>query len=132
MADAMTARILFIEDSGEEAFLAQYHLTRAGIRSEGRLVRDQLSQQRVLSSWAPDLIVADFTLSQFDGWTAYVTSGIFAPDVPFIFRSRNITKKRAQRARERGVLACVHKEDIERFNSLVNAALTRSTPALRR
>lgn len=127
----MTAQILFVEDSGEEVFLVQCYLTRAGIRSEGRLVQDQLSQQRVLSSWVPDLIVADFTLSQFDGWTAYVTARTFAPYVPFIFRSRDITKRRARRARERGVLACVHKDEIDRFISLVNAAVTCAPRALR-
>lgn len=122
----MTARIVFVDDCANDVFLAQYLLTRAGICSEAHLVQNQGAQQRVLLSWTPHLIVADFRLSHTDGWTAFITARTFAPGVPFIFRSRKISGKRARQAYERGALACVLKRETDSFVTLVRAVMAHS------
>ena len=60
-------RLLVVEDNISDAELAVMHIRRAGIACVWRRVETERDMRAALLEFHPDLILADFTLPQFDG-----------------------------------------------------------------
>ena len=60
-------RVLLVEDVAYEAELVIHQLQRAGLKFDWRRVETEDELRSSLSEFAPDIILSDFNLPQFDG-----------------------------------------------------------------
>lgn len=78
-------RILVLEDSEADALLAVHEIEKTGLAFEWRRVETEESFRSALDSFKPTLVLADYTLPQFDGRTALLLTRSLRPELPFIF-----------------------------------------------
>ena len=114
-------RLLIVDDQQPDAELSARQIARGGYPCTWRRVETEAEFRAELRGFAPDLIISDFTLPQYDGLSALKLAVSEAPGVPFIFVSGTIGEKRAAEALTRGAADYVSKND-----------LTRLVPALTR
>jgi DNA-binding NtrC family response regulator len=124
-------RVLFIEDSQDDVFLAEHCLLNAGLEVDALTVQDERGLRDALCSWAPDLIVSDFAMPRLDGVKAFNIAHALAPSTPFLFRSGGVCGRQAQEAISRGAVGFVEKEDQGEFIRLVTFAVERGEVKLR-
>jgi diguanylate cyclase (GGDEF)-like protein len=82
--------------------------------------------RRALRDRLPDFILSDFTLPQFDGFTALSIAREAAPDVPFLFLSGTLGEERAIEALRRGAVDYVLKSNPKRLVPAVRRALAEA------
>lgn len=87
-------RILHLEDDPGDAELVQSILSSEGIDCETLVVASREDFVAALELGGFDLILADFALPAFDGMTALKMVWEKYPDLPFIFVSGRLGKKR--------------------------------------
>jgi DNA-binding NtrC family response regulator len=78
---------------------------------------------QALQWMAPDVILSDFSLPQFDGLRALDIAVAHAPETPFIFVSGTIGEERAIDALRRGAIDYVLKTNLSRLPAAVERAL---------
>ncbi len=115
-------RIVMIEDQESEAELALNHLRQAGRHCVAKRVETEAELRHALATFAPDVILSDFTLPQFDGMSALAIARETAPDVPFIFVSGTIGEERAIEALRCGATDYVLKSNLRRLAPAVQRA----------
>ncbi len=106
------ARILFIEDSLDDADLTRWHLSKAGIAFTSAIVGTAEELMAYLNQGCPDLIISDMIIPGFDGWAAFRISQAMAPQAPFIFHSGSIEEDRCRKALALGAFGCVEKDRV--------------------
>jgi PAS domain S-box-containing protein len=116
-------RILILEDNNADAELMMHELRKGNITFESRCVETRKAFEKSLEDFAPDLILADYTLPEFDGQSALRISNEKLPDVPFIFVSGTIGEDFAIESLKSGATDYVLKDRISRLASAVNRAL---------
>jgi diguanylate cyclase (GGDEF)-like protein len=116
-------RILFVEDIEYEAELSVHQLKRAGIPCEWKRVETEEALRLALSEFAPNIVLSDFSLPQFDGLSALSIVHHQMPDVPFIFVSGTIGEERAIEALLCGATDYVLKTNLARLAPAVRRAL---------
>jgi diguanylate cyclase (GGDEF)-like protein len=128
MGEESTApiRILFVEDMKEDVERAVYQLQRAGITCEWCRVETERQLSEQLHSFAPDIILSDFSLPRFDGMSALRIAGNEAPQIPFIFLSGTIGEERAIEALRAGAVDYVLKENMVRLAPAIRRAIAEA------
>jgi CheY-like chemotaxis protein len=122
-------RILLIEDRPIDAELCVEELHRAGLQFECQRVRNREGLVHALESFAPDVILADFSIpSDIDGFAALEIAQRTAPHTPFIYVSGTIGEERARAALERGAIDYVPKDRLHELGPAVKRALRASEP----
>ncbi len=121
--DSKPIRILFVEDLEYEAELALAQLRRAGIECVSMRVETEEALRAALASFAPNLILSDFSLPQFDGISALRVAHEVAPEIPFIYVSGTIGEERAIDALLCGAVDYVLKSNLTRLPPAVRRAL---------
>jgi diguanylate cyclase (GGDEF)-like protein len=116
-------RLLMVEDVAVEADLALRHLRTAGLECKPLRVETEAQLRAALGDFAPDIILSDFSLPQFDGLSALSIAHQLAPDVPFIFVSGTIGEERAIDALRRGAWDYVLKSNLARLAPAVKRAI---------
>jgi hypothetical protein len=116
-------RILFVEDSEEDAELIERELRKAGIAFEGRRVETKLDLMNALQEFSPDLILSDYKLPGFDGTAALELAQQHLPETPFIFISGTIGEERAIESLKKGATDYVIKDRPARLVSALRRAL---------
>ena len=119
----MAPHILFVEDSTEDAELARWCISKAGMQFTSALVWSEPAMVAQLER-VPDLIISDFESPGFDGWGALRVAKTLAPAVPFIFHSGTIGRERCEKALSLGAFGCVEKDHADAFLSVVRKALS--------
>ena len=119
-------RVLLVEDVPAEAELEMRELKRAGLAIVHRLVDTEDRFREALGSFAPDVILSDFSMPQFDGMAALAIARERAPDVPFIFVSGTIGEEYAIRALKNGATDYVLKTNLVRLPPAVERALAEA------
>ena len=117
-------RMLMVEDVAFEAELVINQLERAGLRFDWRRVETEEALRKGLEEFAPDIILSDFNLPQFDGLSALHVVREVAPAKPFIFVSGTIGEERAIDALHAGASDYVLKNNLLRLAPAVKRALT--------
>lgn len=126
-------RILMLEDSTLDAELIQRELRRAGIEFSATRVETEEHFRAALESTQPDIILADYSLPEFDGLTALTIARTVAPDIPFIFISGSIGEERATQALREGAADYIIKDRPSRIGAAVTRAIAdRKERALHR
>ena len=120
---AQPIRVLFVEDLEYEAELSLAQLKRAGIECVAKRVETDEGLREALQSFAPTIILSDFSLPRFDGVSALRIAHEIAPEVPFIFVSGTIGEERAIDALLCGAVDYVLKSNLTRLPPAVRRAL---------
>jgi DNA-binding NtrC family response regulator len=118
--------VLFIEDSAADIELAVRRLQHGGFRCRYRVAESEHALRRALRERLPDFILSDFTLPEFDGFTALSIAREAAPDVPFLFLSGTLGEERAIEALRRGAVDYVLKSNPRRLVPAVSRALAEA------
>ncbi len=79
-----------------------------------------------LQDFAPDVILSDFSLPQFDGMSALQIAKQLAPGIPFVFLSGTIGEERAIDALRAGAVDYVLKENMARLPPAVKRAISEA------
>src|SRR6266852_8385564 len=118
-----TIRVLLAEDVTADAELEVREIKRAGLRVSHRIVDSEKDFIRELREFAPDVILSDFSMPQFDGMDALRLAKELAPDTPFIFVSGTLGEEYAIRALKNGATDYVLKTNLVRLPAAVERAL---------
>jgi signal transduction histidine kinase len=124
--------ILMVEDSPLDAELTLAHLNSAGIENSVKRVENKADFLASLDSEPPDLILADFSLPEFDGLLALELAKQKTPDIPFLFVSGAMGEEVAVDMLKRGATDYILKQRLERLGPAVRRALSESQQSIRR
>jgi diguanylate cyclase (GGDEF)-like protein len=116
-------QLVMVEDSDVDAELVARNLAKAGLNVNIHRVQTERDFVQALQKAAPDIILSDFSLPQFDGLRALDVAVIQAPETPFIFVSGTIGEERAIDALRRGATDYVLKTNLSRLGAAVERAL---------
>ncbi len=119
-------RILFIEDLDVDVQHALLQLKRAGVACISKRVDTGQGLTAALQDFAPDVILSDFSLPQFDGMSALQIAKQLAPGIPFVFLSGTIGEERAIDALRAGAVDYVLKENMARLPPAVKRAISEA------
>src|SRR5438105_4572727 len=108
-------RIVIVEDSADDAEIVARHLARAGRQVQLERVETAAELRARLAEGAPDAILADDKLPQFDAAHALEIAHAHGLDVPFIIVSGTIGEVRAVELMRRGAHDYVAKSDLVRL-----------------
>ncbi len=116
-------KILFVEDSREDAELEEHELRKGGLAFVSRRVDTRKDLERALTDFIPDLVISDYSLPDLDGLMVLDIVRSAAPEVPFIFVSGTIGEERAIESLKRGATDYVVKDRLGSLVSKVGRAL---------
>ncbi|MGB8216909.1 MAG: PAS domain S-box protein [Candidatus Methanoperedens sp.] len=116
-------RILILEDDNTDAELMEYELGKANFTFTSKRVETREAFQANLLDFAPDLILADYTLPSFDGCSALRIAKEKCPDVPFIFVSGTIGEDFAIESLKSGATDYILKDRLTRLAPAVHRAM---------
>lgn len=128
-SEAEPIRVLLVEDSQTDVELVLRQLQRDQLPAVSRTATDELEFRLALAEFAPQLILSDFSLPQFDGLSALRIARDEAPAVPFIFVSGTIGEERAIEALKTGAADYVLKDNLRRLVPAIRAAMRSSETA---
>ncbi|MDO8473808.1 MAG: ATP-binding protein [Dehalococcoidia bacterium] len=125
-------RILMLEDNPADVGLAERELTKAGISYEARNVETREYFIKALSAYAPDIVLADYSLPTFDGLSALDIVLEFYPGLPVIFVSGTLGEDVAVEALKKGATDYVVKDRLARLGPAVIRAMREKDEESRR
>src|SRR5207253_4206656 len=82
---AQELHILLLEDNAPHAELVEHFLREGGLKFHLVRVETQEGFIEQLEQHPPDMILSDYALPSFDGYTALAIAKEKAPNIPFIF-----------------------------------------------
>ncbi|PYV36594.1 MAG: hypothetical protein DMG09_16865 [Acidobacteria bacterium] len=116
-------RIVFVEDSPQDAELEERELRKVGLQFDSMRVWTREDCVRALKQFKPDLIISDYSLPAMDGLAALKIASEICPNVPFIFVSGTIGEERAIESLKRGATDYVAKNQLKGLMTKVHRAL---------
>ena len=119
-------RILSVESEPKDTELIRDLLETEDIASELTRVDTEKAYRAAIAQGQIDLILADYTLSSFDGLTALKIAVESCPGVPFIFVSETLGEEFAADALKIGAFDCVLKTRLWRLVPFMIRALRAS------
>jgi PAS domain S-box-containing protein len=119
-------RILLLEDSEIDAELLGAHLSKAQLGFTLERVYNRRDFVAALESGGHDIVLADYSLPDFDGLSALNISTVLQPDLPFIFVSGVVGEEFATNALKRGATDYVVKRNLTRLSTAVERALEQA------
>jgi two-component system, cell cycle sensor histidine kinase and response regulator CckA len=125
-------RILFVEDSPEDAELEERDLRKGGLEFISKRVQTRDELAKALVEWKPDLVISDYSLPGMDGMGVLKTVREMNTEVPFIFVSGTIGEERAIESLKGGATDYVVKDRLGGFLSKVKRALREADDRDRR
>ena len=115
--------ILHLEDSPAEAKLIKMSLAGAGILCDITRVDTRVEFEQALHACTFDLILADYSLPQFDGRTALETALGHCGEVPFVVVSGAVGEETAVELLKAGATDYVLKRHLDRLAPAVERAI---------
>ncbi len=116
-------RILLVEDSDIDTELLTAHLAKSEIDFAIHRVYQRKDYLAALERREFDLILADYSLPDFDGLMALDRAQSVAPEIPFIFISGIVGEEFATNALRRGAIDYILKRNLSRVPTSVSRAL---------
>jgi two-component sensor histidine kinase/CheY-like chemotaxis protein len=120
------ARILLLEDSSLDAELICQHLEQLHPQPEVRRAANRAQYVAALDEIEFDVILADFSLPDFDGMAALDMAHSRVPETPFIFVSGVLGEEAAIESFRRGATDYVLKQRMIRLAAAVERALSEA------
>jgi len=84
-SDPVAWRVLLVDDSQDDAELAEFALRKAGLAVECRRASTAAGVEQALRAFAPQVVVSDVNLPGFSGAEALALTRAFDPSLPFVF-----------------------------------------------
>src|ERR1700759_4305015 len=119
----MPPKILLLEDLATDAELIKVELLYGDITADLRQVDTREAFVDALTSFAPDIILADFKLPGFSGLEALEVRNERAPNTPFIFVTGSLGEEVAVSTLRGGATDFVLKDRMARLPAAVTGAL---------
>jgi PAS domain S-box-containing protein len=116
--------VLILEDNPDDAELMAIELTAAGFDPECTRVEDESGFRAALRQ-APDVLIADYHLPQFDALAALEVAVEVAPEVPVIVVSGVMDEETCVRCLRHGAIDYLLKDRLTRLGPAVGHALER-------
>ena len=116
-------RILMVEDSSTDAELVRHALRQGGLSFVSHRVQTREEFVEQIDSYHPDLILSDFSLPAFDGFTALSIAIEQRPDLPFIFVTGTLGEELAIDTLKKGATDYVLKHRLSRLVPSVHRAM---------
>ena len=116
-------KVLCLEDSPQDAEIMRELLIDAGYNLNMDCTAAEKEFVSLLSSHKYDLILADFKLPGFDGFTALQWSMEICPEVPFICISGTIGEETAVELLKKGAVDYILKDRLIRLPSAIKRAI---------
>lgn len=116
-------RILLLEDNTPHAELVEHFLRESGLTFLLSRVETEAAFRVQLEQQVPDLILSDYALPSFDGYTALGIAREKVPDVPFIFVTGTMGEEVAIETLKNGATDYVLKTRLNRLAPAVFRAL---------
>ena len=116
-------RILHVEDVPADAELAERELRRAGFEFDIRRVQTREAFLSALQDFAPDLILSDYRLPEFDGMQALRLVKEHSAETPVIITTGSVNEETAVECMKAGAVDYVLKEQLGRLGTAVRSAL---------
>ena len=121
-------RVLLLEDNAAEAPLIIRELERDGVAPVAERVETEAAFVRALRRFAPDVILSDHALAQFDALAALKAVRAQRPGTPVIVVTGTLNEQRAVECLKAGAEDYVLKENLARLGPAVAAALSVRKP----
>ncbi len=112
-----------LEDSVADAELARHALRRSGLHFSSIRVEHEEDFVREIKTNPPDLILSDYALPGFDGYTALEIAKKLCPETPFIFVTGTMGEEVAIETLKNGATDYVLKHRLGRLLPSVHRAL---------
>jgi DNA-binding NtrC family response regulator len=125
-------RILWVEDSPEDAEIEERDLRKGGLDFVSKRVQTRDELIRALNDFKPDLIISDYSLPGMDGMAVLRLVREMSSEIPFIFVSGTIGEERAIESLKGGATDYVVKDRLGGFLSKVKRALKEADDRERR
>ena len=119
-------RILHLEDNPMDAEIVERELKKTGLDFSILRVASKDEYLKGLEDEAPDVILSDYMLPDFDGISALVWAVEMRPDVPFIFVSGAMDEELAIKAIKSGAADYVYKNRLSKLSTAVPRALAEA------
>jgi two-component system, NarL family, sensor histidine kinase UhpB len=116
-------RVLILEDSIADAELVKYALRDGGLNFNLKRVDSRTQYLRELEDNPPDIILLDYALPDFDGFTALTMAQEKFPDIPFIFVTGTLGEEVVIEMLKSGATDYVLKTRLSRLVPAVQRAL---------
>ncbi len=116
-------RILLLEDNPYDAELIERALRDAGLDFQSQRVQTESAYGDALRDFAPDVVLADYQLPDYDGMRALATLRETDPDLPFIFVTGAVGEETAVNMLHRGADDYIIKDRLARLPEAVRRAL---------
>ena len=108
-------RLLFIEDASDQVELALREFARHKIPTAWQRVETAEQLATELATFKPDVVLSDFSMPQYDGWSALARVRATDPNLPFLFVSGTIGEEKAMEALRHGAMDYVLKDNLKRL-----------------
>ena len=118
-------RVLILEDSPTDAELVKRELTKAGIRFTSKWVEKKDAFLKELEDFAPDIVLSDYTMPQFNGMEALRVVRELYPSIPLIVVTGSINEETAVECMKAGAADYVLKESLKRLGPAVEGVLEK-------
>ncbi len=118
-------RILILEDSPGDADLMERELRKSHLGFSSKRVETQEDFLQQLAGFAPDIILADYKLPQFDGVTALKLARKITPFTPVIIVTGSLNEEVAVDYMKAGAADYVLKESLTRLGPAVKGTLQK-------
>jgi PAS domain S-box-containing protein len=122
----VTIRVLNLEDNPLDTELVERELRKAALEFTLTRVSGREDFTRALLDEAPDLIISDHNVPQFDGRAALDLARAHTPDVPFILFTGSLNEEAAVSYMKAGASDYILKDRIARLGPAVRDALERA------
>src|ERR1035438_4724975 len=116
-------RILMLEDQPADAELVTSELRKAALEFVAKTVATEKEFLAELRNFAPQLILADYSLPGYDGLSALAAAQKQCPETPFIFVSGSLGEEKAIDTLHQGATDYVLKQRLARLGPAVRRAL---------
>lgn len=116
-------KILILEHDLNDLGLLQYELKKSGLNYISEIVQTKQDYEKALQSFKPDLILSDYSLPAFDGFSAFQIKQLDSPEIPFIIVSGTIGEERAVELIKLGVTDYALKEKMFQIIPKIDRAL---------
>lgn len=125
-------RVLILEDNRADVELMKLQLRKAGLEFIAESCQDKKAFLNRLDTFAPDIILADFSLPDFDGLSAIALARQRIPHLPAIIVSGAIGEEAAIEALKAGATDYVLKTRLSRLGPAVKRALQEAKEVFER
>jgi CheY-like chemotaxis protein len=121
-------RVLILEDCATDADLMEYELHEASIDFVAQRVITERDYTSALKEFAPDLILSDYDLPQYNGSLALAEAKSRCADVPFILVTGVMEEDLAAQILTRGARDFVAKNQLHKLVPAVQRAFAPKEP----